>query len=325
MMRILPAFAVVLLASAVPLNAQTAKTDQYETAGHSPEADGTTEATDLQFTNDAYQRMTVPVRVAGQGPYHFLIDTGADRTAISHDLAARLRLQDAGRATLHSVAGESQVGTAKVPVLDFTAKRVTNVDAALLEARHMGADGILGLDSLRSQRILFDFKNQTLTIVPANARVRESDDAIVVTGRIRNGRFILADARADNTRVTLVVDTGAEVSLANEALRQKLKRGSKLKQFGPIELSSVTGAKLMGEHFILRELDIGGVTLEGLPMVFADTHAFRPLGLENKPALLLGMNALRGFEKVSIDFARRKLRVELPRESSLRRHMLASR
>ncbi len=322
-MRTLP-FIAILLLGAGPLHAQTAKTDQYETLGQPEQVDSTTEAKDLAFNRDRHQRMTVPVRVAGSGPYRFLIDTGADRTAISTDLARHLGLRESARATLHTVLGQSQVGTARVPVLDLAAKQVTNVDAALLDAQYMGADGILGLDSLRSQRILFDFKRQTLTIVPSKARLRDKD-AIVVTGRIRNGRFILADTEADNNKVTLVIDTGAEVSVGNEALHHKLNRRSNLKRSGQVELHSVAGEKLVGDYMILRELEVGEVTMKDLPIVFADSHAFKPLGLADKPALLLGMNALKGFEKVSIDFARRKLRVVLPEESMLRQSLLASR
>lgn len=324
-MRILSAVAILLFASALPVHAQSARTEQYETVAQPGPVDGTSEATDLRFKKDAYQRMTVPVSVAGSGPYRFLVDTGANRSAISVDLARHLRLRDGPRAMLHTVGGQLEVGTANVPVFGLAAKQVKDVDAALLDSKSMGADGIVGLDLLRSQRILFDFKRQTLTIVPSKARMREADGAIVVTGRIRNGRFILADARAEDAAVTLVVDTGAEVSLGNDALYRKLRRGSNVERFATVEFQSVTGAKLLGEYVIVRELEIGGVTLRNMPVIFSNSPAFRPLGLADKPALLLGMNALRGFEKVSIDFARRKLRVVLPEESSLRGHMLASR
>lgn len=325
MMRILSAVAILLLAPAVQLHAQPARTDQYEAVGQPEAIDGTSEATDVRFKKDAYQRMTVPVHVAGFGPYRFLVDTGADRSAISVDLARYLGLRDGARAMLHTVAGQSEVATAKVPVFDLAAKQVENVEAALLDPKFMGAHGIVGLDLLRSRRILFDFKRQTLTIVPAKARVRELDDTIVVTGRIRNGRFVLANARAENVGVTLVVDTGAEVSLGNDALYRKLKQGPNVDRFATVEFQSVTGLKLLGEYIIVRELEIGGVTLRNMPVIFSNSPAFRPLGLTDKPALLLGMNALRGFEKVSIDFARRKLRLVLPEESSIGQPLLASR
>jgi hypothetical protein len=67
----------------------------------------------------------------------------------------------------------------------------------------------------------------------------------------------------------------------------------------------------------VRDLEIGGVTLKNLAIVFADAHTFKQLKLDQKPALLLGMNAIRAFKKVSIDFASRKFRVVLPQSSAL--------
>lgn len=330
MTRLLPAAGLLFLGAAIPIAAQPIKTPQpvrtqeYETVAQPDEVDRTTQATELKFKRDDHDRMTVPVRVGGNGPYRFLIDTGADRTAISSDLARQLSLGERKGTTLHSVTGATEIETAHVPVLDITAKQVRNVDAALLDSEHMGADGILGLDSLRSQRVLFDFKRQKLTIVPADAYVREDRDTIVVTAKVRNGRLILTQARAEGTSVTLVVDTGAQVSIGNEALLRKLSRGS-VKRTGQVELQSVTGEKLAGEYTIVRELSVGGVTLRKLPIVFADSHAFRRLGLDDKPALLLGMNALRSFDRVSIDFYRKKLKVVLPEEGSIQTRMIALR
>ena len=121
----------------------------------------------------------------------------------------------------------------------------------------------------------------------------------------------------------MVVDTGAQVSIGNEALRKRLSK-SGVKRMGMVELESVTGEKLSGQYTIVRKLEVGGVTLKDLPVVFADSHAFDRLGLGGKPALLLGMNALRGFETVSIDFAKRKLRVVLPEEGALDRNAFAA-
>jgi hypothetical protein len=81
----------------------------------------------------------------------------------------------------------------------------------------------------------------------------------------------------------------------------------------------------MGEYTIVRKLEVGGITLKNMPVVFADSHAFRRLDLDDRPALLLGMNALRSFDRVSIDFARKKLKVVLPEESSLQNRAVALR
>lgn len=47
-------------------------------------------------------------------------------------------------------------------------------------------------------------------------------------------------------------------------------------------------------------------------MAFADVHPFKKLGLMDRPALLLGMDALRLFERVSVDFPNRRVRLLPP-------------
>ena len=58
----------------------------------------------------------------------------------------------------------------------------------------------------------------------------------------------------------------------------------------------------------LREMTLGSATIRSLTVAFADAPPFRVFGLRDKPAILLGMDALRLFDRVSIDFARRKVR-----------------
>jgi predicted aspartyl protease len=125
----------------------------------------------------------------------------------------------------------------------------------------------------------------------------------------------VTDAAANGHTVTVVIDTGAQLSIGNEALRQKLMGGDLVDPSQKVELQSVTGAMLTGDYMFVRELNIGGLTLKNLAIVFADAHTFHELKLDNKPALLLGMNAIRVFKKVSIDFASRKFRVVLPESS----------
>jgi hypothetical protein len=68
---------------------------------------------------------------------------------------------------------------------------------------------------------------------------------------------------------------------------------------------------------IIPKLTAGGVTIANVPIVFVDAHTFKQLKLDQKPALLLGMSAIRAFKKVSIDFANRRFRVVLPEHSAL--------
>jgi predicted aspartyl protease len=315
-MRVCPLFALSLLSAAPAAGAEPAIL-QVETVS-AARIDNTTQTEDVKFQNERYERMTVPVLLSGIGPYHFLVDTGADRTAISRDIAAQLGLQTGQKAALHSVAGVSRVSTAMVPSLLLTHKPVRIDDAPLLESANMGADGLLGVDSLRAQRILFDFEAQTMSVVPsAVPDFKDEPGTIVVRANRRKGRLILTEAVANGRPLTVVLDTGAQLSIGNAALRRRLEADNSIEGARQVQLDSVTGEKLLGDVVFIRKLQVGGVTLSNLAVVFAPAHTFKQLRLENRPAMLLGMNAIRAFKKVSIDFANRKLRVVMPEHSAL--------
>ena len=284
--------------------------DRYETIAQPVPADAALATDQIAFDRDSHERMTVPVLIAGAGPFRFLVDTGSDRTAVSRELAARLGLDTAPRALLHSATGQSRVPMAVIRDLTLSRRAIRRIDAPLLSATDIGADGILGIDALRSHRVMFDFVARSLAITAAASPVEVDEaDAIVVRARRRGGRLVITDARAAGQHVSVVLDTGSQLSVGNHALRRKLDRRGRVNVIRQIDLVSVTGETLRGDLATIDEVEIGGVTIYGLAVVFADAHTFRQLGLDRSPAVLLGMNALRSFDKVSIDFESRKLRL----------------
>lgn len=306
-----------VLGGGTALSAQPATTKLDAVAGV-PEIDKTSQTEDLNFKNERDDRLTVPVKLSGAGPYRFLVDTGADRTAVSREIATRLNLQSGDGAELHTVTGVSTVRTARVRNFELTRVPESSVDAAVLEGVNIGADGIVGVDLLRSQRVQFDFEKKTMSIVPSKtADFRAEPGTIVVQARRKNGRLIVTDAQANDRRVTVILDTGSQVSIGNYALRQRLLGSSLINARQTVELESVTGEKIIGDYMFIRELNFGGIGLKNLAVVFTDAHTFKQLGLDKTPALLLGMNAIRAFKKVSIDFANKKFRVVLPEHSEL--------
>jgi predicted aspartyl protease len=313
-MRQRPLLLALAAAFAAPLAAQTTTSVFDATAQPSAVPAKSGEPTDavVPLHKDAQQRMTVSVRLADAGPFRFLVDTGADRTSISRELVERLKLRPGRSAELHSVTGSSRVQTATIEGLRFSSDPVSAFEGPVLERDNMGADGILALDSLRSQRILFDFRNNSMRVLPLRERrFRDAPGTIVVRAKRRNGRLVLSSARADGVPLTVVLDTGSEITIGNAALKAKLnRRGSRDPEI--VELQSVTGATLSGEYTELRTLEFGGVGLQNLAVVFADAHTFKQLGLDKKPAILLGMNAMRAFDSVLIDFAGKKLRMQVP-------------
>lgn len=287
---------------------------RFETIATPQPSDGAASPDTVAIRSDAYDRLTVPVRIAGAGPFRFLVDTGSDRTAISSELATRLGLAAGPGALLHSATGQSRVGMVVIADLTLSRKAMRRIDAPVLAAIDIGADGILGIDSLRAHRLLFDFPARTLSITSTEGRNDfDGEGAIVVRAQRREGRLVITDAAADGKHVSVVIDTGSQLSVGNAALARALDRRGKLERIGPVELVSVTGEGLRGELAIVRELQIGGAMISRMALVFAEAHTFHQLGLDQAPAILLGMNGLRSFDKVSIDFETRKLRLLVSR------------
>jgi predicted aspartyl protease len=280
----------------------------------------------LDYLQDRGDRMTVPVSIDGRGPYRFVVDTGAERTVIARELASDLSLGRGRTATVHSMSEVSQIGTVVIPHLEVGGKAVRGIEAPLLSRYHLGAEGMLGVDSLKSQRVSFDFARQEMTIAPSRKREeRWAGDAIVVTGRSHYGHLVLVDASVEGQKVWVIVDTGSEITVGNSALRRKLEGRGRLGPTRPIDVISVTGGRIVADQSLVRRIRLGGMDISDMPIAFADVHPFKKLKLEERPAILLGMDALQLFERVSVDFANRRVRMLARPHSGLKPPTLLAR
>jgi predicted aspartyl protease len=266
---------------------------------------------------DRQERMTVPVSIAGSEALPFVVDTGAERTVVSRELADRLNLKRGPVRNLVTVTGSGKVDTVIVPGLELSGTKVSEIEAPALEHAHIGAHGMLGIDSLKSRKVTLDFKRNEMRVLPSR-RVEDSDpDTIVVSARSKYGQLILVDARFLGERVKVIVDTGAQTSIGNIALFQRLQRKKKALALFPVTVTSVTGQTLPAQMAQVERIQIGGADFNHIPVAFTDAEPFKRFGLANKPALLLGMDALRLFDQVSVDFANKQVRFILPGTSSL--------
>jgi predicted aspartyl protease len=274
-----------------------------------------TEAQILQLEIERYQRMTVPVTIQGQGPFRFMIDTGAQATVLSNELAAMLQVEDRRPAVLVGMASRMNIETVGVEGFMLGNRSFYIQSAPLVDGDHLGeADGILGLDSLQNQRVLLDFQNKQIAVADAADLGGNRGFEIVVKARERLGQLIITRSMIDGVQTTVIVDTGAQGSIGNPALLERLRRKHVV---GETELTDVNGQQISGKIRIMRQLDIGRVQLRNIPVLFADAPPFHVLGLSDEPALILGMEELKLFRRVAIDFKSRQILFDLPRGVTL--------
>ena len=265
---------------------------------------------------DAATRMTVPVSIGGAGPFPFIIDTGAERTVISRELATTLGLSQGHNVRLTAMTGTSSVGTVVIPSLSVSDIASDPIEAPALLSANLGAPGMLGIDTLSGHALSIDFDNNRMTVRPSKRRSRPSEVAggdVVVRAKSVYGQLIVTEAYYRSRRISIVIDTGAQVSMGNSALRERMRH--ELKAAQQITLTSVTGQSILADYTQVERLDIGGVGFNNLPIAFADVAPFRKFGLTKVPALMLGMDALRMFRHVDVDFANREVRFALPRSA----------
>ena len=260
----------------------------------------------VQADLDRNRRMTVPVTINGVGPYRFLVDTGAQATVVTARVTEALGLVPSGRATLVAMASRTTVDTIALDGLEFAGRRFNNLTTPLLRGSDIGADGIIGLDSLQDLRVVIDFRADAITVMDAPSG--DSGYEIVVRARRKLGQMIITDARIDGVRTAVIVDTGSWHSIGNRALQRKLRA----KQTSTMSSTDVAGMVLTSEVGMIGKLEIGRIGLANLPVGFSDSPAFGALGLGGKPAVILGVGNLRPFDRVAIDFSSRRVLFDMP-------------
>ena len=256
-------------------------------------------------------RMSIGVEVNGNGPYRFLVDSGADRSVISVALARRLHLPASETVRLNDVAGAADVATFLVDTLRVGDADTFAVSAPGLPEQYLGAQGIVGVDALADRRIMMDFQTNTITLEDASTPEKAEPGEIVVVGHRHHGQLILTEVRVGKLNVYALIDTGSDMTIGNYALLEKIAGSRNPPTHVAMMLNSVTGRSAPATGILLPRIEIGGLRITNMPVAFADVAPFALFGLADRPALLLGTDALKGLKRMSLDFHRYRVRFQL--------------
>lgn len=255
-------------------------------------------------------RLTVEVGVNGTGPYRFVVDSGADTSVIGERLAKALQLPEGKPVLLNSVTDSGYVNRVLVDSLQLGQTAFPDLQLPRLAERDIGATGMIGLDALVEQRLMLDFERRRISVDDARRPAPRLDGEIVVTARLKRGQLILTQVTANGLPLDAVIDTGSEITIGNKALHDRIIR-QRRSELQKIDVIGVTGKQITLELAVVRELRLGSVILNDVPIAFADIPPFEVFSLQSRPALLLGTDLMESFRRVSLDFHARKVRFQL--------------
>jgi predicted aspartyl protease len=266
--------------------------------------------TSLRARRDRDTRMTIEVMIGPAGPFQFVVDTGADTSVIASEIAAGMGLAAGRNVMIHGITGVELVGTVKAPPLKLGPLTLSTRDLPVLPRERLGGDGLLGMDVLKNNRLVLDFRQKRMEIRAASGRslARLDPRFIAVPAEDSFGRLTVINARANNVSATAFVDSGASLSIVNPALARAMKADRRWESTAPlVELTGVTDHVLTGEGRMINRLRVGTLSFNHIPVVVADLHLFRRWNLQNQPAILLGVDVLRMFARVELDYGRRRM------------------
>ena len=256
-------------------------------------------------------RLSVDVEVNGHGPYHFVVDSGADSSVVGLHIAHDLALPLGAPVILNGMTDRNVVDRVKVDSLTMGPSTIHDLQLPALREEDLGGQGMIGIDALVRRRLMMDFDKHLIKVEDASTPVISFPGEIVVVARRRRGQLILTHVRAGGLALDAVIDTGSQITIGNLKLRDRLVR--RHQKFQMLEAIGVTGKAINLPIAVIPELQIGSITIQNLPVAFADLPPFHVFGIADEPALFLGTDVLENFRKVSLDFDARKVRFQLKR------------
>ena len=260
---------------------------------------------------DRIGRIWAPVLIDGKGPYRLVLDTGATRSAVTTRAALSLGNPSASSTVVTGFTGTAVVPTIHVGQMEVGDLYIGPSDLPVLTDVFGGAQGVLGMEGLQNKRIYADFTRDRLEITLSHGE-RARRDFTVVPLREVNG-LLIADVRVGTVRTMAIVDTGAQGTVGNVALREALMRHPP-HSASRDEIIGVTLDVQSGDTVPAPTIEFSeSLKVTGMRVTFGDMYLFQHWKLTGQPAMTLGMDLLGSFDVLIIEYNRHELQIR-PRD-----------
>jgi len=310
-LRRLTAATALLIGISSPALSQGLQTDRPETPAPAAETPPGVEevlvtAPEPRYvaptTRDRIGRIWAPVLINGRGPYRLVLDTGASRPAVTRAVVDELGLPiktDAVR--LRGATGSAVVSAVRVKTLEIGELLIENTTMPIVADAFGGAQGVLGGAGLEDKRIVIEFRRDRIDIARSH-RQPAPPGFSVVPFKYRHALGMRVDAMVGPVKVTALIDTGAQVTVGNLALRAALaRRQGGQDEFGQ-GIVGVTEDIQQATSARIPSIVAGELIVRNAQILFSDLYIFEHWKLQSKPAVLIGMDVLGILDTLVIDY-----------------------
>jgi predicted aspartyl protease len=259
---------------------------------------------------DRIGRIWVPVLINGKGPFRLVLDTGASQSAVSEAVASALgvALRPAGTVLLSGSTGSRLVSSIQVDRMEVGDVDLHDRRLPILVDALGGADGVMGTEGLLDKRIRIDFRQDRISVRRSH-RERAPSGFLVIPIAIEGGLLVVDDATVGGIPVRVIIDTGAQGTIANEALRRTLSRRLRPENVKASQVTGVTSDVQDGDTIVIPELLLGTTRISPMEVTVGDLYIFQQWRTTRSPTILLGMDVLGLLDTLIIDYSRRELQI----------------
>ena len=167
---------------------------------------------------------------------------------------------------------------------------------------------------LSDRRIFVEFRKDRIEITRSRGQPAPLGFTTIPV-KFASGQVPWVDAWIGPVKVKAVIDTGAQQTLGNLALRAALaaarRRAMELRNEGVI---GVTGDVQEGQSAGVPTIRLGNVQVSNARVNFVDLHIFEHWRMLDEPAILIGMDVIGVLDTFILDYRRRELQL-LPRQN----------
>ena len=264
-------------------------------------------------TRDRIGRIWAPVLINGEGPYRLVLDTGASRSAVTRRVAEELRAPiyvDSVR--LRGVTGSSIASAIRAATLEVGDLLVEDATMPIVADAFGGAEGVLGAADLKEKRVVIEFKNDRISIARSHREPPPPGFAVVpFKFGIMSGMRV--KAAVGPVPVIALIDTGAQRTVGNLALREALARRRGEQDRFEDAIIGVTEDIQMATQVRVPTIVAGDLLVRDANILFSDLYIFDHWKLMSRPALLIGMDVIGVLDTMIIDYRRNEIHVKTGR------------
>lgn len=265
--------------------------------------------------------ITVSAQVNSQGPYDFIVDSGATLTVVFSNLAASNDFEpvDEEPKRILGLIETSTLPARKIGDIAVDGQMLSDLTSVVIEdwpAPRRTPQGVLGLDFLSRYVVEIDPAASILRLYspgrPELTRERGWSSARLTPRRFTEAERPLytVTARIGRERFPMIVDLGASGTLFNYAALADIIRGGRR---GPTtnrnrrpSVQDLFGNERASALAIIDRLQVGRKSWRDIVVNVYDAEIFNELGVGEKPFGLLGADLLRG-RAVVLDFEGERL------------------